>query len=67
MRMAWMYCDGCDCPLNYPTPEQVMDGRVDCPACGQRNAPRVTPGELMQAMHDEIQELKAAVAALAGE
>jgi len=31
--MAYMYCEMCDSPFDYPTPQEAYDGNMECANC----------------------------------
>lgn len=59
--MAWAYCAKCDNPLNYPSTEEVVDGRIVCDACGTHNPTRVSLGELLAKATSDIETLYARI------
>lgn len=58
---AWAYCDCLrwGSPLNYPTPEQILDPtKYTCKWCGKEHDPRVTKEELILSLIERIEKIE---------
>lgn len=55
--MAWQNCK-CGYPLDEPTPEEVCEGKQECPSCRREMDPLKTVGELMLELISRIEALE---------